>query len=631
MANLPVKIFTSEELNAYFNANMQHYFYADCKKKYEEFLPHSDGKKPLNIIDKQRPNEPDVVKEFRLLIWEPITKPTVSRVINSLGKIRRSSDWAIVYPNEKFDKIVEGEELEDYCEKDFPYFTSLTNYIFNVILKQYLIDSNAVIFIAPLVTEGLEPTDYLSPFPYIYNCCEVLDFKAEEYAVLEIAAGCTYYDNKGKLQNGRSFYVANTVSIQRYDQIDSKKNFTLALDYQHNLGWLPAFKLGGIICDSEQNNFIYESRISGMLPNLNEAVAEYTDLQAGKRLNIYPERWEFTQHECSKCKGTGLLVNPNWKNGDALEMRQIKCGNCHNGYIPSGPYSKLLIRPADLGQQALPTPPAGYIEKDINIIKLMDESVDKHIYKALAAINFQFLEDTPLNQSGTAKEVDKEELNNTVHAIAEDLIALMDKLYKTIAYYRYLGIYPKDEVDKMLPTIPVPEHYDLISSQYMQDEIKRARDAKINPMLISQMEVEYSAKRFAQDPEVNQVIKLVHVLDPLPGSTVDDKLAMAANKTITRENNIISDNLVWYVRRALFENPEFDTWAYDKQMELMNKYALEQITKMDEATKLIAAALAGDQNDGTAVQDNSTEADNPPMDQSAGPQQNNNQPVNANA
>jgi len=631
MANLPVKIFTPEELRAYFNADMRHYFYVDCKKKYEDFLPHSDGKKPTNIIDKQRPNEPDIVKEFRLLIWEPITKPTFSRVVSSLGKIRRSSDWAIVYPNEKFDKIVEGEELEDYCEKDFPYFTSLTNYIFNVVLKQYLIDSNAVILIAPLVTEGLEVTDYLSPFPYLYNCCEVIDFKSEEYAVLEIAAGCIYYDNKGKLQQGRSFYVVNTMSIQRYDQIDAKKNFTLALDYQHNLGWLPAFKLGGIICDSEQNNFVYESRISGMLPNLNEAVAEYTDLQAGKRLNIYPERWEFTQHECPKCKGVGMLVNQNWKEGDAPEMRQLKCTNCHNGYIPSGPYSKLLIRPADMGQQALPTPPAGYIEKDINIVKLMDESVDKHIYKALAAINFQFLEQTPLNQSGTAKEVDKEELNNTVHGIAEDLIALMDKIYRTIAYYRYLGIYAKEDVDKMVPVIPVPEHYDLISSQYMRDEIKGARDAKINPLLISEMEVEYASKRFAQDPAINQVIRLVHVLDPLPGSTVEDKLAMAANKTITRENNIISDNLVWYVRRALFENEDFDTWEYDKQMQLMNQYAVEQITKMDEASQLIAAALAGGQNDGTAVQDTSTEADNPPMDQPSMQQQNNNQPANANA
>jgi hypothetical protein len=621
MANLPVKIFTPDQLRAYFTSTTRHFFYEDCKQKREDFLPHSDGVKPSRIIDKQRPNEPDIVKEFRLLIWEPITKPTFSRVVSSLGKIRRSSDWAIVYPSDTFDKVVDGEELEEYCEKNFPYFGSITNYMFSVVLKQYLIDSNAVMLVAPLETEGLDPTDYVRPFSYLYNCCDVIDFKDQEYAILEIASGCTYYDNKGRLQRGKSFYVVNTMSIQRHDQIDNKNNFALVFDYQHNLNWLPAFKLGGVICNSEQNNFIYESRISGILPNLNEAIAEYTDLQAGKRLNIYPERWEFTQHECPKCKGTGLLVNPAWKDGDALDSSKIKCGNCHNGYIPSGPYSKLLIRPADIGQQSMPTPPAGYIEKDINIIKLMDESVDKHVYKALASINFQFLEETPLNQSGTAKEVDKEELNNTVHAIAEDLVALMDKIYKTIAYYRYASLYNKQEIDSMLPKIPVPEHFDLISSQYMQDEIKRARESKINPLLISKMEVEFAAKRFAQDAEINKVNKLVYTLDPLPGTTVDEKLAMSANKTITRENNIISDNLVWYIRRALFEDAEFDTWEYDEQMELMNKYAAEQIAGMDEAARLIAQALQGGDSGNV---DTSNNADSAPMDEV-------NQNANANA
>jgi hypothetical protein len=617
MAQQQVKIFTPEELRAYFNGDIKHYFYKECQSKYEEFLPHSDGVKPIRIIDKQRPNEPDIVKAFRLEIWEPITKPSFSRVVSSLGKIRRSSDWAIVYPTDKFDRIVDGQELEQYCEKKFPYFTSVTNWVFNVLLKQYLIDSNAVIMVAPLLID-IEETDYLSPFTYLYNSCDVIVFKEQEYTILKIAGGCTYRDDKNALRQGESYYVLNTMSIQRWDQIDNSRNFMMTAEYIHNMEWMPAFKAGGIICDSEQNNFLYESRISGMLPNLNEAIAEYTDLQAGKRLNIYPERWEFTQHECPRCKGTGLIVNPNWTEGMPLDSAKTKCGNCHNGYIPTGPYSKLIIRPADLGQQALPTPPAGYIEKDIAIIKLMDESVDKHIYKALSAINFQFLEDTPLNQSGTAKEVDKEELNNTVHAIAEDLIAIMDKIYKTIAYYRYLALYSKDEIEKMTPVIPVPEHFDLISSQYMQEEIKRARDAKINPLLISEMEVEYASKRFAQDPEVNKVIRLVHNLDPLPGSTVDEKLAMSANRTITRVNNIISDNLVWYVRRALFENPEFDTWEYDKQLELMVKYAEEQIANMDEAARLIASALQG----GNRADESPTE------DVPAEPQT---QPVNANA
>lgn len=599
---LQIKEFTTQELYTYFKEGATCFFYKDCIEKHECFLPHSDGKKPLNIIEKQRPNEPDIVKLFRLAIWEPITKPTFSRVVSSLSKIRRSSDWAIVYPKGEFNKIREGDELQEYCEKKYPYFTSVTNWVFSVLLKQYLIDSNGVVLVMPLYTEGVDETDFIQPYTYIFNSCDVIDFKEQEYAILRIASGCTYVDSRGKTKTGKSFYFVNTVKIERWDQI-TEKTFSISQQYIHNMQFMPAFKNGGIVCNSQQNEFLYESRINGMLPNMNEAIAEYTDLQAGKRLNIYPERWEFTQHECQKCKGTGLLINQNWKQGDSPEAVRVKCTNCHNGYIPSGPYSKMLLRPVDIGQQNIPTPPAGYIEKDIDIIKLMDESVDKHIYKALAAINFQFLEQTPLSQSGIAKEVDKDELNNTVHSIAEDLVSMMDKIYKSIAYYRYNKLYPIQQIDSMLPKIAVPEHFDLISSQYMQDEIKRAREAKMNGLLIGEMEVEFTGKRFAQDSDINKIIKLANTLDPLPGITIDEKLAMNSNKTITRENNIISDNIVNFIRRALFENEDFETWELDKQQAKLQDYAQEQIKSMNETAKLIAVALQDDKKDEQVTQD----------------------------
>lgn len=588
-----IKIFTQEEINSYFKGDKKGIFYKVSVEKHDDFLSHSDGKPPLKIINKQRPNEPDIVKAFRLDIWEPITKPTFSRVVSSLGKIRRSSDWSIIYPTEEFARIREGNELESYCEKNYPYFTSVTNWIFSVFLKQYLIDSNGVVLVMPLNTK-IDQTEYFEPFSTIYNSCDVIDFKSEQYAVLNMAEGCTYFDDKGNVKNGKSVLFVTASRIERRDQINDEGDSKISFEFDHNLNFLTAFKNGGVICDSDQNNYLYESKISGILPNLNEAIAEYTDLQAGKRLNIYPERWEFSNHECPKCKGTGIITNASWRPGQSAALRQHACGNCVNGYIPSGPFSKMIVKPVDVTKQAVPTPPAGYIEKDIEIIRLMDESVDKHIYKALASINFQFLDQVPLNQSGVAKEVDKEELNNTVHSIAEDLIAMMDNIYKANAYYRYIKLYSASDIDNMLPKIPVPDHFDLISSQYMQEEIERARKSQINSLLISEMEVEYSGKRFAMDAEINNIMRLAHKLDPLPGKTVEEKLAMSSNKTITRINNVISDNIVYYLRRALFENEDFEKWPMDKQQETLISYADEQIAAMDEAAKLIAQALSGD-------------------------------------
>lgn len=598
MANKPLKNITTEDLKNYFTGKIKCFYYEEAKEKYKEFLPHSDGAIPTDILKKQRPNEPKEILEFREQIWQPITKPTFTRLISSLSKIRRSNDWAINYPKETFGLIRDGETLEDYCEKDFPYFTSVTNWVFSVLLKQYLIDPNAVMLIVPLETDVEDSTVYLKPFPYIYNCEDVIVFEDGQYTILNIKSGCYYTSENSALKSGKSFYFVTANKIERWDQIDEKNNFAATWIYEHNLNFFPAFKLKGIICNNDHNDYLYESRIAGMLPNSNEAIAEYTDLQAGKRLHIYPERWESSQNECTKCKGTGKLVNHNWTPGMDITLRETRCGSCINGWVPSGPYSKIIVRPVSADQQPMPSPPAGFIEKDVEIIRIMDESVDKHIYKALAAINFQFLEQTPLNQSGTAKEVDKEELNNTVHSIAEDIIASMDSLYKSIAYYRYSIPYPDlKAINKMIPTIPVPEHFDLISSEYMQDEIKRSREAKINPLLISEMEVEYSARRFSQNEDINILIKLINQLDPLPGSTEDEKMSMLSNGGITKSNYIISSNIVNFIRRAMFENDSFIDMGYDEQKEILNQYAEEQIESTDAAKEIIDDATKEEAND----------------------------------
>lgn len=560
-----------KQLKEYFFNSRRNMYYHECIEKYEEFLTHSDGKYPEKIIERQRPNEPQIVKDFRKEIWQPITKPPFTRVLSSLNKVRRSSDWVVKYPQDeekKFARINDKETLQEYCEVKFPFFESLTNWVFSVLIKQYLIDPNAVVLVMP-IEMAVDTNEYLRPYPFIFNCCEVFDFVEGKYAILNIKEGSQTYEG------GKAFYFINTVTIQRWEQVTAK-NFNITFEHVHNLDMLPAFKPGGIIKKSDGYNFFYESRIAGILPNLNESVAEYTDLQAGKRLHIYPERWEYTQHECNSCKGRGVVANPRY-NGTTITQPNIPCGSCEGmGYV-SGPYSKMLLKPTQAGMQPLPMPPAGFIEKDVEIIKIMDESWRRHIYDALAAINFQFLDQTPLNQSGTAKEVDKEELNNTVHGVAEDLVKIMDKIYLITARYRYKTQYSFEDIALMLPSVPVPDHFDLLSSQFMQEEVSKAKASKLNPLIVSAMEVEYAGKRFINEPEVKERVELILKLDPLPNVNEDEKMSMLSNKGVTKLNYIISCNIQAFIQRALFENEDFEEWDLNEQKEELEKYAQEQV------------------------------------------------------
>jgi hypothetical protein len=599
---------TYEDLKPYFTGDRHHYYYDKSIKRCKAFAPHADGVFPCDLIECRRPNEPMEVKDYRKEIWVPKTKPTFSRILNSLGKIRRSPDWAIAYPKDlqsKFARIREGETLQDYCEKKFPYFESVTNWLFSVCLKPYLTDPNGVILIWPLST--VEPTDFLEPYPVIFECCDVKKFEENDNAVLNDPAGCYYMTKRGNKmveEKGKAHYVVDAVFIQRYEQIDNKGNYNLVLEYEHGLGYMPCFKLGGVICEAQGSNYLYESRISGILPEMDEAVREYSDLQAAKVLHVYPEKWQYTSHECTTCKGTGVRPNPNWQQGcDHSIPVQIECGKCVNGYVSAGPYAIQLVKPADMGKQQLPTPPAGYVEKDVEIVKLMEDSVRQHIYDGLAAINFQELAETPMNESGVAKAVDRDEQNNTVHAIAEDLVKIMDRAYAIIADYRYKGTYSFEEIGEMLPSIAVPEKFDLFSIANLQNDLKAAKDNKLNPVIQNAMEVDYAGKLFNADPTIRDLVALTIKLDPLPSISEDEKMSRLSNKGILPESYIISSNINEFVQRAIDEDEGFAEKPLKDQKAVMLKYAQEILGKLDIAKQIIDQQVNEFQEDDSGEND----------------------------
>lgn len=568
--------FTPAELKAYFTDKKAYYYRDKAKEKEKEMRVHADGVFPETLINERRPNEPEEVLAYRKKIFVPKTKPYFQKIETTLQKIRRSSDWSIKYPDESFDKIVEGEKMDDYVERNYPVFSSITNWAFSLLLRNYLIDGNAVECVIPMEIQ-MEGNEYLKPVTLIFNSCDVIDFVEGDYLVAENKVGAIYGGNKP----GRSFYVITTVAIYRYDQINGRGEYGEAFYYEHNLGVLPAFKLGGIVVDVYGYHTLYDSRISGILPEFNEALREYSDLQAAKVLHLYPERWEYTQNECTACKGSGRIIEL----VDNAQC-QVTCRTCSgHGYVATGPYSKMLIKPTTADQLQIPTPPAGFVEKDVEIIKVQEQSIQDHIYSALASINFEFLAATPVNQSGVAKEVDKDELNTTVHSIAEDLVRIIDHTYYLIALYRYYNeaLYTPEQIIEMLPDIAVPEKFDILSAKYYDEQMTSAIKNKLNPAILNAMEVSYATKAFNNDLDIAQYVGMILKLDPLSGISEDDKMSRLSNGGITMLDYVVSSNINKFVADAVENVNGFKDKEIKEQKVIIYKMAADQISEQTTA------------------------------------------------
>lgn len=557
----------------------------DCMDLAHALSVHANGEMPDDKIMSRRPSEPEEIKNYRKTIYVPKTKQAISKVIHSLEKIRRAQDWNIQYDPESVpSQIAEKETLKQYCEFNYPTFTSITNWAFAELLKRSLIDANGIVAV---VLESLpkSKSEYCKPVAKFFGCEQIVEFVEDEYVVLKSKDTTTYYtqtkNGKGRRinTNGAIYYIITTTEFVKYEQTGADK-YDPKQVYAHNCGRLPAWKVGGIYKARKNNDTIYESRLAGMIPDLDEAAREYSDLQAEIVQHIHSEKYAYTNTECSHCKGIGFTTHV----GEDGNVVQDTCQHCHGTgkVLNTSPYGLHLIDGARAGELQVPAPPIGYIQKDTSIATLQDQRVRNHIKDALAAVNMEFLAETPIDQSGVAKAYDANELNNFVNSVAEDLVRNIDNVYYFICEYRYRTIVPNEEARrKMLPAVNVPTKFDIANTTILMQELQGARQAEANPEILRVLETNYAKMQFNTSPDVAKQLETVFDLDPLFGVKEDNKMTMLQNGGITETAYIISCNIHAFVRRAIFEDKEFCQKEYDKKMQVLEKYA-EEVRKEAE-------------------------------------------------
>lgn len=525
------------------------------------------------LIDTRRPSESEHIKKYRREIYLPITKQPCFKVINSLKKIVKSSDWKIDFSKvEKPAKIREDEQLEVYTTKKFPFTYSVEGWFYNIGLKEILSDPNGLICTLPISYE-IDKTDFRKPYPYFISSDKVYDYKEGEYAVFESYISYEYGENKTK---AFVIMVITKTDVFEVRKINSKGDYSITPVLKLTFDRLPVRRGGGIYKYIVDNSVIYDSFLSPILPGLDAAARESSDLDAEVVQHIFSTMWYYASQGCSTCSGTGKVIK---------EGKQIICGTCEgNGVISKSPYKDLVIKTPSIDEQSIKPPFAGYIEKNTEIVKIQDERIDSHIYKALSAINMEFLANTPLSQSGKAKEVDKDELNNFVYGVAYHSVENVIKpIYKDTNDIRVMDIgLPESIKNNMVPMVPVPEKFEILSENYLQEQVVSAKQGNLDPMIISGLEMDFVSKKFEAMPEIKDSFKVVKLIDPLPDLSNEEIDNSVMNGTVLKSDAIIHKYKNFFVKKATIENEGFLYMELDKQIEIIKKYADEKILELDK-------------------------------------------------
>lgn len=552
-----------------------HAYYKDVKQHADNMAVHSKGEKPGELLSKQRPNEPPEVLEYRKSIFQPVTKSLYGKVHSVMARIFNNRLYSFEFQENPRQNIIQEEfEIDNYLTKDYPFHKSLINFAENFLLKKTTDDPNAVVCIKPERFD-IEDTEFFKPVPKIIPSENLMQFDPGHYYI-------SFFPEQNDKQKKKGWWYVITDSeyYEIYDHGPNEKE--IITYYLHEFGEAPTFRLGGIVC-GDHYPYFFESFISGILPHWNKAILLQSDLDAGITNHLYLEKWEYDTKENSPTDDLPAKYD-NDKGPIQVDQgvyrpdyRRHSGGNIQNN--PDNPYQKHVINPnATLDGEQPPIPPAGYIEKNPEVLRFADQKVKDEKKEGLDAINMDIIYQVGENQSGVAKMIDRSDLDSFLLKISDHIYGFqLPMIIKYTMKWMYGKVLSEQQIEDYTPIIHKPVSFDVYSIRDLVEELNNSTN--ISPSFKKRIEIDLITKRVT-DPVEQQKQMAIIDLNPLYGMEPNAVLVGRSNGVISKPDMYKYFNINAIVNRAIEEDDNFLDMEYLDKVEKVNELvnnALQEI------------------------------------------------------
>jgi hypothetical protein len=541
------EIITDDFLNGIKNKKMSHKYYEKTVVHAEDMGVHVNGDKPEKLLNIQRPNEDPQVKDYRLNIWEPVTKSSSEKVINTLNKVFNPRLFSIDFPPMTTDS------LADYLLENYPFYGSIIKFIRETYTPKDLTDPNACLIVMPNNFD-IEETERFEPIPIINSSEMLVKFVDQDYYVFA-------EDEEVHI------YTKTKIEYYRQSNKNSKKTWTLYFEYVHNFGMPPVFRLGGVV-KGKYAPYYFESFMAGVLPHWNQVVNLTSDLSPQYTNHMFLQKWQYST-DCDSFGCEAGFVTTKIKNID--EDVRLACSNCHGtGKQTSNPYGVHTInRDALNPDESVPIPPAGYIDMPLGIVDKVEARIEKETAKGFSSINLEILAKVGENQSGVAKTIDRDPMDAFILKYGAHVFKyVLPNIILYTAAWRYMD----QDITKILPIINEPKSINVLALDQLTDQYKEASNSNVSANYKNNLEKDLIKKKFANNESQSQLNVAIIDLNPYPGTSLDDILTLKSlgepDWKIYKHNNIIE-----IVIRAVEDNEGFLEKTLKEKRDITNEIA----------------------------------------------------------
>lgn len=518
---------------------------------YDEMRVHTRGDSPGELFTTRRPNEDPDIYDYRMKIYQPITKGPINRSINKLHRIFMNANFSL--------KI--SEELKDYLKEKRFQKRNFFEFFHGSVTKRMIEDPNGYLAWLPSGEGLLDITKKVNVVPDLIDSNKIWFVDDEVLTWSDTTTGMDAQDMP------MEFFSLTKDAFYIHVRKDND-TYELGLIYKHDLDMIPAVVLGGVL----REDMVFESYFNSFLPFGNEAIRQYSDWQAVNVTSAFPYRTEeFTECDYPQCGGKG------WWEEDCDDCDHPKVINCRacggTGWKShNSPYGTFIRKEPGPGEELNTRAMIEFTSPARDILDYSQQAWQTLLEDAKKSIFDDLIDEA---QSGVAKIIDREDLHSFLSQIADNVYDhLLSKSLIILNGYR--DINAKDQ-----PEITKPTSFVVKTEGDLVEEMGVLLEKKAPMPFILETVKDLAKKRFGNNETTKSIIDFLLVYDPLFALSPEEKNMLVATNVITDEQRDKNIGAFQAINEILFDDPELFEKPYKAVKELVDKKILELAPRIE--------------------------------------------------
>lgn len=614
--------FNLEEILALVNSykkQFQEMQYSDIyrKKKQEQELPefHPTYKFEVELMDANRvhaekgffpeklfkersPNETDKEYNYRKANYHQITLPVFMDFVSTISRALHDTNWSIEYTKDDERYLESNLTFQQYVETEIDNFGSVEEFIKSFLITYKLIDANGVLAVKPEHIplteneEGVVSIDgerLIEPEPFYYSSKQIISYLENVHALIYTGEKSMVEYGGVKKQMGIVLEFYDTKRIWRVVQVGKYIDFTFAVElfFEHNWGNLPVRKLKGVPLLKE-GELIYQSPFAFAVDNLDIALLNSSNLQIATSRCAFPTPvmygsvCDFEDENHNRCLDGKINTEGVFKD----------CPKCNGSGLRSrlSPMGTILLKPPtreDDGDATMKQNPLEYVSPSPDILKFLEESIDKHESKARKILHLRD-SDTQVQFNADTATSSNNDLKSTysfIKPISDQIFSLYEFTLNAIGWMRY-GEFFKP------PVVHYPMTFDFKTENDYLIEINNAVKVGLPPFALHRILFNYLNTIFFTEKQSMQALTLIVNADRLFGLTRDEITIKLSRGLIAGWEDILHQSAFTFIDDLVRANEKFFEQDLQTQIDALKNKAKEKEAELKGNTPAATAAAS---------------------------------------